>query len=172
MIKIILMLAVTADGKIAKHENHLADWTSPEDKKLFIQETKKAGVIIMGRKTFDTIGKPLPNRLNLIMTSKAQQKKAEAIPGTLEFTDQQPKQIIENLEKLGFKTAILGGGTAINTLFLKENLIDEIKLTIEPKIFSTGHGIFDKIDVNMDLELIEMKKLNPNTIFVHYKVIS
>jgi len=170
-MKTILMLAISADGKIAKHENHLADWTSAEDKKEFIKTTKEAGNIIMGRKTYDTIGRPLPNRLNLIMTRSVESRKKDEIPGTLEFTDQSPKDIIANLEKLGFETAIVGGGTAINTLFLKENLIDEIKLTIEPKLFGSGFGIFDKIDVDVDLELLEMKKLNDNTIYLHYKII-
>ncbi len=31
------MMAVSADGKIAKDKDHFANWTSPEDKKLFIR---------------------------------------------------------------------------------------------------------------------------------------
>jgi len=165
------MLAVTADGKIAKNENHLADWTSPEDKKLFIKETKKAGVIIMGRKTFDTIGKPLPNRLNLIVTTKAEKFKEKEILGVLEFTKDSPEKIIENLKNKGFNTAILGGGAAINSLFLKNNLIDEIILTVEPKLFGSGFDIFKNINVDINLDLLEMKKINNNTINVHYKII-
>ena len=165
------MMALTADGKIAKHSDHLADWTSPEDKKEFIQATKEAGVIVMGKKTFDTIGKPLPGRLNLIMALNPDKHKELEIPGTLEFTNLPPKQIIEKMEKLGYKKIILGGGTTINSLFLKENLVDELKLTIEPKIFGAGMNLFDKVDVDLNLELIEMKKLNENTINIHYKVI-
>lgn len=62
MAKVILLMAITLDGKIAKHTNQLAAWTSRADKKIFVSETKKAGVIIMGRTTYDTIGRPLPGR--------------------------------------------------------------------------------------------------------------
>jgi dihydrofolate reductase len=125
----------------------------------------------MGRKTFDTIGKPLPDRLNLIVTTKAEKFKEKEIPGALEFTDNSPEQITENLKNKGFETAILGGGAAINSLFLKNNLIDELMLTIEPKLFGSGYGIFDKTDVDMNLELIDIKRLNDNTINIHYKII-
>ena len=34
---------------------------------------------------------------------------------------------LKNLEKRGFSKVFIGGGRKINTLFLKENLIDELK---------------------------------------------
>lgn len=41
-----------------------------EDMSLFKKTTMDSGVVIMGRKTFDSIGsRPLPNRLNIILTS-------------------------------------------------------------------------------------------------------
>ncbi len=42
-------------------------WHLPEDFKWFKQMT--AGhVVIMGRKTFESLGKPLPNRINIVLT--------------------------------------------------------------------------------------------------------
>ncbi|MDM8539056.1 dihydrofolate reductase, partial [Desulfobacterales bacterium HSG17] len=61
-------MAQTLDGKIAKDADHFPDWTGPEDKKLFVKLTKQAGCLIMGSKTYDTIGRPLPGRKNVIMT--------------------------------------------------------------------------------------------------------
>ena len=40
-----LIAAITADGFIARHSRHLADWTSKEDKQFFTQKTKEAGVV-------------------------------------------------------------------------------------------------------------------------------
>ncbi|HUT22133.1 MAG TPA: dihydrofolate reductase family protein [Candidatus Bipolaricaulota bacterium] len=170
-MNITLMMAITADGKIAKDESHLADWTSVEDKKLFVEKTKEAGVIIMGRKTFETIGKPLPGRLNLVITSQAKEKQGQAIPGSLEFTDLSPKEIIEELKNKGFKNAILGGGAAINSLFLEQNLIDEIMLTVEPKIFGSGLNLFNNVKTDLNLRLLEIKKINENAVNLHYQVI-
>lgn len=61
-MKVTLLMAMTLDGKIGKSHDHFPDWTGKADKTLFVRLTKKAGVIIMGSKTFDTIGRPLPNR--------------------------------------------------------------------------------------------------------------
>lgn len=40
----------------------------PEDMKNFSRITKDSGVIIMGRKTFESIGKLLPDRINIILS--------------------------------------------------------------------------------------------------------
>lgn len=168
-MKTVLMMAITLDGKIAKTSNHPANWTSKADKKIFVSETKKAGVIVMGLTTYQTIGRPLPGRLNVVMDFEPE--KYEGIPGELEYTKSQPKELLKELADRGFNTVILGGGASINGLFLKENLIDELWLTIEPKIFGEGLSLFSGADMNLDIELIESKKLDDNVLWVRYKVI-
>ncbi|MFA6106998.1 MAG: dihydrofolate reductase family protein [Patescibacteria group bacterium] len=166
MIKVILMMVMTADGKIAKTDDHFPDWGSSEDKKLFARVTKEAGVIIMGRNTFNTLPSPLPGRLNVVFTKD---KNREEIPG-VKWVTGEPEEVLSELEKTGYKTVILAGGAKINTLFLEKNLIDEMHLTIEPKIFGDGLGIFNG-DFDVKLELLSMEKLNENTIAMKYKVI-
>ncbi|MDR3459073.1 MAG: dihydrofolate reductase [Verrucomicrobiae bacterium] len=46
-------------------------WYVPEDFKWFKQVTM-GNVVVMGRKTFESLGKPLPNRKNLILTRHPQ----------------------------------------------------------------------------------------------------
>lgn len=162
-------MAITLDGKIAKHATQLADWTSKADKKIFVAETKKAGVIIMGETTYNTIGRPLPGRLNLVLSQEPEKK--ENIPGSLEFLKATPKEVFALLENRGFETAILGGGATVNGSFLKENLIDEIWLTIEPKIFGDGLPLFNGADVNLNLGLISVEKIDENVLQVRYRVI-
>ncbi|MDD2758649.1 MAG: dihydrofolate reductase family protein [Patescibacteria group bacterium] len=169
-MKLVLLMAITLDGKIAKHSNQLANWTSKADKKMFVAETKKAGVIVMGENTYNTIGKPLPDRLNIVLSQEPEKK--ENIPGSLEFIKATPKEIVALLEKRGFETAILGGGATVNGSFLKENLIDEIWLTIEPKIFGDGLSLFNGADVDLNLELISTAtKIEENVLQVRYRVI-
>lgn len=55
-----LMVAITVDGKIARASDHYPDWTGSADKRLYVDVTKKAGVMIMGSTTFDIIGRVLP----------------------------------------------------------------------------------------------------------------
>jgi len=167
-MKTILMMAMTVDGLIAKHADHLADWTSKADKKIFVEETKKAGVIIMGKTTYNTIGRPLPGRLNLILERNPDTSLNQ--PGILEFTKTPPKQLLKDLDKRGYNSVILGGGPTINGIFLNKNLIDELWLTVEPKLFGEGMGLFKNADVNLDLELLEIKELDNNVFQLRYKI--
>ena len=161
-------MVMSLDGVTAKNSNHSPmAWSSPEDKKLYRELTKEAGVIIMGQKTFLTIGQPLPNRLNIVLTETPGVDQ----PGILEYKSGDLRKILSDLEARGFSRAMICGGTFVNSAFLKEGLIDEIQLTIEPKLFGSGMRLFDQVDANVELELVEMKKLNENTINVLYRVI-
>jgi dihydrofolate reductase len=46
-------------------------WHLPEDFKWF-KQTTMGNVIVMGRKTFESLGRPLPNRKNLVLTRHPQ----------------------------------------------------------------------------------------------------
>ncbi len=160
------MMAITLDGKIGKTSDHLSNWTSREDKQQFIEITKKVGVIIMGKNTFDTFKKPLRDRLNVVFTD---QEDLLVIDDVM-WVSGEIESVLEELESKGYKEAILGGGSYLNTLFLKRGLVDEMIVTIEPKIFGTGLSLF-KEEFDLNLELLDIKKLNNNTINLHYKVI-
>lgn len=55
-----------SQNKVIGKDNKIP-WHIPEDMKYFREKTK-GHAIIMGRKTFESIGKPLPNRTNIIVT--------------------------------------------------------------------------------------------------------
>ena len=160
-----MMMAITADGKIAKDSTQFADWTSREDKKLFVEVSKNCGVIMMGENTFKTFPAPLKNRLNVVFSEN---QNNEAVEG-VKWVNGDIEKVLEELAGLGYEKALLGGGAYLNSLFLEKNLIDEIMLTVEPKIFGTGLSLFSK-DLNADLKLIETRKLNDDTVLLHYEV--
>ena len=169
-MKIILMMALTADGLIAREKNQNADWTTKADKKAFIRETKEHGVIIMGDTTYFLIGKPLPKRLNFILSQTPEKYKNQEIPGVLEFFCGSPKEVVDHLVNKGYKSAILGGGPYTNTMFLQDNLVDEVLITIEPIIFGQGLTMLkESFDIN--LELIECKNIGDSSVQIRYKVV-
>ena len=53
-------------------------WKLPADMKRF-RELTNGKPIIMGRKTFESIGKPLPNRTNIIITSDKNYRQEDCI---------------------------------------------------------------------------------------------
>lgn len=157
-------MAISVDGKIAKDKNQLANWTSHEDKKLFVAESKKHGVVMMGENTFNTFPSPLPNRLNVVFSPELKPNY-----DGVKYVTGEPEKVLAELEQMGYKSALLGGGCFLNSLFLKNKLISEIVLTVEPKIFGNGLSLFD-IDAEASLELKSLEKLNDNTFAVRYTV--
>ncbi|MDD2807904.1 MAG: dihydrofolate reductase family protein [Patescibacteria group bacterium] len=170
-MKIIMIMAMTADGIIAKNSSQLADWTSRADKKAFIAETKKHGVIIMGQTTYRTIGRPLPGRLNLILTLEPDKFVADTQPGVLEFFKGQPSEVIALLEQRGYTSAVLGGGARTNAMFFEAKLVDELLITVEPKIFGTGLNFTEGVDLDLNLKLHSAKMIGDDAVILHYEVI-
>lgn len=159
-------MAVTLDGKIAKNSNHFPDWTSKEDKKMFARISREHGVIIMGDKTFDTFPAPLKDRLNVVFTMKENLEPTEGV----KWVSGDVEKVLKELEDEGYTKAILGGGAFLNTTFLEKNLIDEIYITMEPRIFGEGLSMFNG-DFNKKLELKKVEKINDNSVVLNYKVI-
>jgi len=161
-----MVMAMTLDGKIAKNSDHFPDWTSREDKKYFSQISREAGVVMMGDKTFAIFSSPLKERLNVVFTMQESPKEIEGV----KWVKGEPEDVLKELENEGYEKAVLGGGAFINGMFLKEKLIDEIHVTVEPKIFGDGLGLF-KGEFNVNLELLETKKINDDSIVLKYKVL-
>jgi dihydrofolate reductase len=66
---ILTLIVAVADNGVIGRQNELP-WRLPEDLKRFKALTM-GKPIVMGRKTFDSIGKPLPGRTNIVITRQA-----------------------------------------------------------------------------------------------------
>ncbi|MES2653619.1 MAG: dihydrofolate reductase [Bacteroidota bacterium] len=65
MNKLTIIVAISENNAIGKNNQLL--WHLPADLKHF-KEITTGHTIIMGRKTYDSIGKPLPNRRSIVIT--------------------------------------------------------------------------------------------------------
>lgn len=111
---IAFVVAVALDGAIGRH-NQLP-WHLPADLKYFKQLTL-GHHILMGRRTFESIGKPLPGRPNLVLSRQALQ-----VPGISHFTD--PQAAIAHAAAQGEDTLmVIGGGQLYETLWSQATLI-------------------------------------------------
>ena len=120
MISIVAALA--KNGVIGK-DNQLP-WGIKKDMKRFKKLTLKKPVI-MGRKTYKSIGKPLPDRINIILT----RKKNLEIPGCKTFNS--IKKVLEFTKE--FEETFVIGGDSIYKQFLP--LTKKMYLTIIDKEF-------------------------------------
>lgn len=169
-MKTILYMGTTINGYIAKEDGD-SEWTSDEDLKGFYEHSKSAGNIIMGRNTYEAASRygyfPFPDAVNVVVTHRPLENKWG---NKVIVTDKSPKEVLEMLKGKGFDTAFLAGGGQINSASMKEGLIDEIYLDVEPVVFGKGIKLFADEDFEYNLELLETKKLNENTIQLHYKI--
>jgi len=79
---LVTLIVAVADNGVIGRENTLP-WHLPEDLKRFKRLTM-GKPMIMGRKTFESIGKPLPGRLNIVVTrdSNYRREGVEVVHGT------------------------------------------------------------------------------------------
>lgn len=103
-----LIVATTFDGVIGK-DNKLI-WRIPTDLKYFKEKTlgKK---IIMGRKTFEALGKPLPGREHIVLTRDAAYKAPESVRIIHSVEEVEP--YISSEEEV----FLIGGGELFTLLF-------------------------------------------------------
>ncbi len=140
MTKISIIAAIGKNRELGKDNKLL--WHIPEDLKRFKKLTENHAVI-MGRKTFESIGRPLPNRLNIVITRDikkflhwAQQRKfyhtrtSPSKDGTLES------------EKFAFVSPdLIVCCTFENAIELAKNpTTNYYRLTTHPEAFIIGGG--------------------------------
>ena len=71
-MKIGMIAAIDVAGKMAMDGS--MPWDKPKDLERFRKLTSNS-TVIMGRKTYESIGRPLPNRTNIVVT-----KNPESLP--------------------------------------------------------------------------------------------
>jgi dihydrofolate reductase len=166
-MKVFIIAALTADGYIGLDASHRAtSWTTNADKAFFVRRTKEAGTVVMGRKTFDTFGKPLKDRRLIILTKNSASVAVEGV----ESSDESAAQLVARLKSEGVKELAVCGGASVYSQFIEAGLVDEIYLTIMPKVFGRGVPLFGApLDIN--LELISSELLDDgNSVLVQYRV--
>lgn len=134
----ITMIAAVAKDRIIGAENKMP-WHIPEDLAYFKEQTMGKS-IVMGRKTFESIGRALPNRENIVLTSDT----SFTYPGVKVFHHK--KEVLKTCANQ--ELMIIGGGQ-IYELFYPE--ADRLLITcIEQEV--EGDTIF--VDYTHDFRLV------------------
>ncbi|SHH56105.1 dihydrofolate reductase [Thermosipho atlanticus] len=160
-----LSMVIVTDmfGGMFVEEFDSLDWGSKEDKNHFKDLTTKIGTVIMGRKTFESIGRPLPNRLNIVLTHKNYRNSDNVI-----FLRGTPENIINQILDMKITEAAIIGGKKVFEDFLP--FVDKIFITLEPIILKNSHKLNPSLFLNF--KLVTTNVLNENgTIVLEYKKI-
>lgn len=159
------IIVAKAKNNIIGKDNKLL-WHLPEDLKKF-KELTTGHVIIMGRKTFEALGKVLPNRKHIVFTQnpdfKVNDENVQIVHSLLEI-----QEYIESEEE-GF---VIGGAMIYNLLmpYVSKMYVTQINKEFEgdaffPKIDETKwkevkreKGLKDK-ESNLEFEYITYEKM-------------
>jgi len=158
-MEIILIAAVGENGEMG-HNNELL-WHLPGDLPRFKQLTMGCP-IIMGRKTFDSIGRALPGRLNIVLTGNdTWQADGVSVAGSLASALEQAKEA--NADKV----FVIGGGQ-IYKLFLAYATSLEITEVFDAPVADT---FFPNFSGNEFVEVARIKNNDndPKFDYVTYK---
>ena len=166
-MKVYLIFLQTLDGKLALNRGDDLSWGTKRDKLYFKEMSIKIGTMIMGHNTYLTLPKVVfKNRKSFVLTEIEHETQEN-----VEFiVNKTPQDVINILEAKGIKqVAVIGGAYVINE-FVKSNLIDEIYITIAPKIFGKGLESF-KGDYDMkSLKLLDYEVFE-DEVLLHYQVL-
>ncbi|EIQ02084.1 dihydrofolate reductase [Opitutaceae bacterium TAV1] len=152
---VTLLAAQSLDGWITRHGKGGDSFTSEDDKIHFRQFLRESDACIMGRVTWEASRERLriearPDLRRVVLTREPGRHAAEARVGVgagvvgeagrapLAFTDEEPAQVVRRLREAGVQRCALLGGGQVYGAFLAAGLVDEISVTIEPRIFGSG----------------------------------
>ena len=158
-----VFIATSLDSYIAD-KNGGIDWLNsipnPDNIDMgYAEFISNIDAIVMGRATFETIcgfDMDWPYSIpvfvlsnNMATIPKEYEGKAEVVKGDL-------KEIIKLIHNKGYFKLYIDGGKTIQS-FLKEDLIDEMTITIIPCLLGGGIPLFKDLPEKLDFECVDSK---------------
>jgi dihydrofolate reductase len=185
MRKLKLQVQMSIDGCIAGPNNEM-DWLIRDIKNLkYIHGiAESVDTILMGRKMVDefipywtdvmnkpgdpmyTFAKKMIEIPKVVFTktlNKSDWVNTELAKGDI-------KDEVTKLKYQKGKDILVYGGASLDSSLIKENLIDEFYLFVNPIVMGNGKNIFKDIKEIQKLTLIESKVLDYGLVLLHYEV--
>lgn len=172
MGKTILYIATSLDGYIARKDDDIS-WLFPyNDVDYGYNEFFAAvGAVIKGRRTYDIEVKsgwenahPVPTFVLSTHEPEQKTKRADVV-----FTHDDISEVLKKARQLTDKNIWIEGGANVAQQFLRQGLIDEIVLSLVPVILGDGIRLFENIDRQIELTLIETKRFDKGLVQLIYK---
>lgn len=131
-----IISAIGKNNEIGRKNELL--WNLPADMKHF-KETTQGHTVVMGQKTFESIGRPLPNRRNIIITLDKNYKNNDI---EIVHSKEELKALLNKTTKDNEEVFIIGGGQ-IYRLFM--DIVDKLYITHVDASFPDADTFFPDI---------------------------
>ncbi len=173
--KNIVFIATSIDGYIAGKKGEL-DWLemipNPNKQSMGYKELmEEIDAIVMGRTTFETVcgfGGDWPYQKPVFVLSRTIKEIPKKLIDKVTLLEGTPKGILHTIHRKGFFRLYIDGGTTIQN-FLKEDLIDELRITTVPILLGGGFSLFGNLSESMKFEYIKSEVFLDQMVQVHYK---
>lgn len=133
---IISGIVAIAENNAIGRDNQLP-WHLPEDLKFF-KRTTMGKPVIMGRKTYESIGKPLPGRLNIVLSSNPNLDMPEGVP-----VYNNVRGALHKVEEEHDEVFIIGGGKIFEETL---SIMDRLYVTVVKTKVEGADAFFPHMD--------------------------
>lgn len=132
-----LIAAIGRNNELGKSNTLL--WDLPRDMKHF-RETTRGHTVVMGQKTFESLGRPLPNRRNIVLS-----RDSAFTNDGIEIVSS-PEELNELLKNIEEEVFIIGGGQIYKLMIEKA---DKLYITHVDETFPDADTYFPNIDLSI-----------------------
>lgn len=130
----VILVVAMAENRVIGRNNDLP-WRLPDDMRHFVALTR-GKPIVMGRKNYESIGRPLPNRTNIVMTRDTHWTADGCV-------------VVHDLD------AALAAAKTAKTVGVSDEVSDEIAIIGGAEIYAAFLPIADRIELTRVLASVE-----------------
>lgn len=190
MRKVILFMHVSLDGFVCGPQDEM-DWTTMDDDAIgefLIPDLQKTvDTMLVGRVLFQgfeqywpTVPENPASKPELVAFAKWMADTPKLVfSNTLRevkwknsrLAESSPTNTVEQLKKEKGGDMVLFGGASLAAHFVKNNLIDEFRIKLEPVILGKGKSLYQNLSSRVRLKLIRSKTFSSGVAGLYYEVI-
>ena len=161
--KNIVFIARSLDGYIAGKNGEL-DWLhsvpNPDNGDMGYKELiEEIDAVVMGRTTFEVVrgfGGEWPYTKHVFVLSNTLESVPENLRSQVSLAKGTTYEVLNHIHEKGFGTLYIDGGRTVQE-FLKEDLIDELRITTIPVLLGGGFPLFGDLASPLELEHVQSK---------------
>jgi dihydrofolate reductase len=182
MRKVLFFMLTSLDGYF-EGPNHEIDWhnVDAEFHDFSVDQVSNSGMLLFGRVTYEMMASYWPSK-HVIETDPTVAGWMNSLPKivfsrTLTQVDWENTQIIKNnfvgeitrLKQLPGKDLCILGSSDLAVSFLKADLIDEVRIMLNPIVLGDGKPLFKGLHARYKLALIKTKVFKSGNVLLYYE---
>ncbi|MCP4116784.1 MAG: dihydrofolate reductase [Desulfobacteraceae bacterium] len=171
----IVYIATSLDGYISDKDGGL-DWLQmvPNPDNLdfgWANFMNRIDAVVMGRKTFETVCSfdcDWPYTKPVFVLSSSLKSFPEEYEGKAEAIGGPVSEVLKTIKNKGYEHLYIDGGVTVQN-FLKEDLIDEMIITVIPVLLGGGTPLFSELPKQMEFECVKSEVILDAMVKNHYR---